>query len=194
MSETNVTTRPAAPHSGAPAPKLYGVMADFIRPEEVVEAARRCYAEGYRNMDAYSPFPVDGLAEAIGFTRNRMPLVVLIGGLCGGLFAYWMQWYTAAVEYPIIVAGRQYHSWPAFIPITFELTILGAATAAVLGMLGLNGLPRPHHPVFNVDRFALASRSRFFLCIQAIDPKFDRDRVREFLAGLNPREINDVVS
>jgi hypothetical protein len=194
MSETQVTTTPATPHGEPAGPKLYGVMADFIRPEEVVAAARAAYAAGYRNMDAYSPFPVDGLAEAIGFTRNRMPLVVLIGGICGGLFAYWMQWYTAVVDYPINVAGRPYHSWPAFIPITFELTVLGAAAAAVLGMLGLNGLPRPHHPVFNVPRFALASRSRFFLCIQAIDPQFDHRRVREFLAGLNPREINDVAS
>lgn len=190
MSQTHTApTHHAEPPAG---PKLYGVLADFIRPEEVVAAAQRCYEAGYRNMDAYSPFPVEGLAEAIGFRRNRMPLVVLIGGICGGLFAYWMQWYTATVEYPIIVAGRPYHSWPAFIPITFELTVLGAAAAAVLGMLGLNGLPRPHHPVFNVPRFALASRSRFFLCIQAIDPQFDHQRVRELLASLNPREINDV--
>jgi hypothetical protein len=189
MSTTVVTTHDVGP---PPAPKLYGVLAEFDSTDHIIEAAQAAYAAGYRNMDAYSPFPVDGLAEAIGFRRNRIPLVVLLGGISGGLLAYFMQWYTAIIDYPINVAGRPFHSWPAFIPITFELTILGAATAAVLGMLGLNGLPRPHHPVFNVPDFALASRSRFFLCIQAIDPKFDREAVREFLAGLNPRGIHDV--
>ena len=175
-----------------PAPKLYGVLAEFDTPAHVVEAAAAAYAAGYRNMDAYSPFPVEGLAEAIGFRRNQMPLVVLVGGICGGLLAFFMQWYTAVIDYPIDVAGRPYNSWPAFIPSTFELTILGGALAAVLGMLGLNGLPRPHHPVFNEPSFLLASRDRFFLCIQAIDPKFDREAVHAFLASQNPRGIHDV--
>lgn len=191
MSATVVTTTDVTPPV-PPGGKPYGILAEFDTPEHVVEAAQAAYAAGYRNMDAYSPFPVEGLAEAIGFRRNRMPLVVLLGGIAGGLTAYFMQWYTAVVDYPIIVAGRPYHSWPAFVPITFELTVLGAALAAVFGMLGLNGLPRPHHPVFNVPGFALASRNRFFLCIQAIDPKFDRDAVRTFLAGQNPREVHDV--
>jgi hypothetical protein len=173
-------------------PAVYGILAEFLKPEDVVEAARRAYAEGYRNMDAYSPFPVDGLAEAIGFRHNHIPLIVLIGGLTGGISAYFMQWFSAVVHYPIDVGGRPYHSWPSFIPITFELTILGAATAAVLGMLAMNGLPRPHHPVFNAPRFALASRSRFFLCIQSIDPKFDRGATRSFLESLRPRDIQEV--
>lgn len=189
---SNTTTTPRAEPTGEAPAKLYGVLAEFDRTDQIVAAARAAYAAGYRNLDAYSPFPVNGLAEAIGFRRNRMPLVVLIGGACGGLLAFFMQWYTAVVDYPIIIAGRPYNSWPAFVPITFELTILGAATAAVLGMLGLNGLPRPHHPVFNEPRFALASRSRFFLCIQAIDPKFDREAVHRFLAEQHPRGIHDV--
>jgi hypothetical protein len=173
-------------------PHLYGLMAEFLKPEAVVAAARQAHLEGYRNMDAYSPMPVDGLAEAIGFQYNRMALIVLIGGLMGAAGAYFMQWFSAVVHYPIEVGGRPYHSWPAFIPITFELTILGAATAAVFGMLALNGLPRPHHPVFNAPNFAMASRSRFFLCIQANDPKFDRVRTREFLLSLDPKEVVEV--
>lgn len=171
------------------APKVYGILAEFLRPEDVVAAAERAYAAGYRNLDAYSPLPVDGLAEALGFKRNGIAPVVLVGGILGGLFAYWMQWYTATIDYPIMVAGKPYHSWPSFIPITFELTILGASFAAVLGMLWLNGLPRPHHPVFNAPEFALASRSRFFLSFQAIDPKFDLTTTREFVEGLNPKSI-----
>lgn len=172
--------------------EVYGIIAEFLSPEAVVHAAERAHEFGYRHMDAYSPLPVEGLAEAIGFRKNRMATVVLIGGIVGGLAGYFMQWFSAVVHYPINVGGRPFHSWPSFIPITFEMTILCAALAAVLGMLGLNGLPRPHHPVFNVPSFALASRSRFFLCIQAKDPLFDRKATREFLETLAPREVNDV--
>jgi hypothetical protein len=178
----------------AAAPPVYGLMAEYTSPDDVLAAARRAYAEGYRRMDAYTPFPVEGLAEAIGFTRNRMPLIVLIGGLLGGLGAYFMMWYSATIHYPINVGGRPFHSWPAFIPITFELTILGASFAAVLGMLGLNGLPMPHHPVFNVPGFALASRNRFFLCIQSDDPKFDLNATRQFLEGLGPNKVSLVAT
>jgi hypothetical protein len=180
-----MTAHPGTPH-------VYGLLAEFLRPEAVVEAARRAYERGYRNMDAYSPFPVEGLAEAIGFRRNRIPLIVLIGGLVGGLGGYFMQWFSATIHYPYLVGGRPYHSWPAFLPITFELTVLCAAFAAVFGMLGLNGLPRPHHPVFYVPGFALASRSRFFLCIQAIDPLFDLEETRRFLEGLGSKEVSYV--
>jgi hypothetical protein len=173
-------------------PEVYGIIAEFLSPEAVVHAAGRAHEFGYRHMDAYSPLPVEGLAEAIGFHKNRMAPVVLFGGLIGGVAGYLMQWYSAVVHYPINVGGRPFHSWPSFIPITFEMTILCAAFAAVFGMLGLNGLPRPHHPVFNVPSFALASRSRFFLCIQAKDPLFDRKATREFLETLQPREVNDV--
>jgi hypothetical protein len=167
-------------------------MAEFLQPEAVVAAAQQAHLEGYRNMDAYSPMPVEGLAEAIGFRTNRIALIVLIGGVMGGLGAYFMQWFSAVVHYPIDVGGRPYHSWPMFIPITFELTILGASIAAVFGMLALNGLPRPHHPVFNAPNFAMASRSRFFLCIQANDPKFDREQTRAFLMSLGSKDVVEV--
>jgi hypothetical protein len=172
--------------------EIYGIIAEFLSPEAVVHAAERAHEYGYRHMDAYSPLPVDGLAEAIGFRKNRIATVVFCGGLLGGFTGYFMQWYSAVVSYPIDVGGRPLHSWPSFIPITFEMTILFAALAAIFGMLGLNGLPRPHHPVFNVPGFALASRSRFFLCIQAKDPLFDRKATREFLETLQPREVSDV--
>jgi hypothetical protein len=143
-------------------------------------------------MDAYSPFPIDGLAEVIGFKRTQLPLIVLIGGLLGGIGGFYLQYWISAIDYPMIIGGKPYNSWPAFIPVTFETTILGAALAAVLGMLGLNGLPMPYHPVFNVERFALASRDRFFLCIEAADPKFELDTTVEFLRSLNPSSIHEV--
>ena len=173
-------------------PDLYGVMAEFIDAERLLEAAHRTYAQGYRRMDAYTPVPVEGLAEAIGFTRNRLPLVVLLGGLLGGVGAFFMQWYSSVIDYPLNIGGRPLNSWPAFIPITFEVTILVAALSAVLGMLGLNGLPKPYHPVFNVPSFEMASRSHFFLVVHGDDPKFDRAAVREFLEGLGPKDVFEV--
>jgi hypothetical protein len=143
-------------------------------------------------MDAYSPYPIEELHEAMGGQHTRLPLIVLIGGLCGCLGGYGLQLWVAAAAYPINVGGKPYHSWPAFIPITFECTILAAALSAVLGMLALNGLPMPYHPVFNVPRFALASRNRFFLCIEARDPKFDLEGTRRFLETMNPREVTTV--
>ena len=176
-----------------PAPVTpYGLLAEFATPDDLLLAARHAYEEGYRKLDAYSPLPVDGLAEAIGFTHNRMPLVVLIGGLTGAILGYSMQWYSATIDYPIDVGGRPFHSWPSFIPITFELTVLLAAFGAVFGMLALNGLPMPYHPVFNVPGFAMASRSRFFLCIEAADPLFDPEGTTRFLEGQNPRAISVV--
>lgn len=172
--------------------RIYGLMAEYTTPEDLVEAARRAYAEGYRKMDAYSPMPVDGLAEALGFTRNRLPLIVLIGGLAGAATAVGMMYYSAVINYPLNVGGRPLASWPAFVPITFELTILFASFAAVLGMLGLNGLPMPYHPVFNAPGFAMASRNRFFLCIEARDPKFDPGATRVFLEGLAPKSVVEV--
>lgn len=172
--------------------KLYGIMAEFDTSHQLLEATRRAYDEGYRRMDAYTPIPVEGLAEALGFHRNRLPWIVLLGGIVGGIAGYLMQYSMNAVDYPINVGGRPLHSWPAFIVITFEMTILGAAIAAVLGMLALNGLPTPYHPVFNVPSFALASRDRFFLCIEAVDPRFEPERTRRFLLDLSSREVTDV--
>jgi len=172
---------------------MYGLMAEFENPNDLVAAALHARREGYRKMDAYTPFPVEGLAEALGFHRNRLPLLVLTGGVIGCIAGYALQYYIAVIEYPLNVGGRPLHSWPAFIPVTFETTVLVAALTAVLGMLALNGLPMPYHPVFNAKRFALASRDRFFLCIEAVDPKFDREATRNFLETLNPREISDVL-
>ena len=171
---------------------LYGLMAEFEQPEELLAATRRAYAAGYRQMDAYSPFPVAELAEALGFHHTRLPLLVLIGGLLGCVGGFFLQYYAAVIDYPINIGGRPLNSWPSFIPITFELTILIAALFAVLGMLALNGLPMPYHPVFNVPRFELATHDHFFLCIEARDPLFDAQQTRQFLATLGAREVTDV--
>jgi hypothetical protein len=174
------------------AARIYGLLAEFEAPEDLVSAAERAYADGYRHMDAHTPFPVHGLAEAIGFHTNRVPLLVLIGGIVGAGVGFFSQYWASVIDYPINVGGRPLNSWPAFIPITFEVTILVAALTAVLGMLALNGLPQPYHPVFNAPRFALATRDRFFLCIEAADPRFDPVATRAFLEGLGAREVTDV--
>ena len=176
----------------AKAPTLYGLMAEFEDPTSLVAATQHAHREGYRSMDAYSPFPIEELHEALGSHHTRLPLIVLIGGLCGCLGGYGLQYWAAAIAYPVNVGGKPFHSWPAFIPITFECTILAAALSAVFGMLALNGLPMPYHPVFNVPRFALASRNRFFLCIEARDPKFELEGTRRFLETMNPREVTTV--
>src|SRR5580704_8978224 len=171
---------------------IYGLMAEFATPEQLLEAAHHTHEAGYRRIDAFAPFPIEGLAHAIGFHRTRLPLVVLLAGMCGAAAGFSMQYYAAAVSYPINVGGRPLNSWPAFIPVTFEMTILCAAAAAVFGMLAMNGLPTPYHPVFNVPRFALASRDRFFLCIKAGDPLFDRQKTRQFLETLTAREVSEI--
>jgi hypothetical protein len=171
---------------------IYGLMAEFATPEVLVAAARRAYGEGYRRMDAYTPFPVEGLAEAIGFRRNLLPLIVLIGGILGAIGGFSLQYWVHVIDYPLNIGGRPLNSWPAFIPVTFEVTILVAALSAVLGMLALNGLPMPYHPVFNVERFELASRNRFFLCIESTDAKFDRDGTRRFMEALEAQGVYEV--
>ncbi len=171
---------------------IYGVMAEFDSPTGLVNAAREARAKGYRKLDAYSPFPIEELSEALHLHKNRLPLIVLVGGILGGLTGYLMQYYVTVLYFPINIGGRPLHSWPAYIIITFELTILFAAIAAVLGLLALCGLPMPYHPVFNIPRFALASRTRFFLCIEATDPMFDRKATSDFLETLEPREVSEV--
>jgi hypothetical protein len=174
------------------APRLYGLMAEFDDATALVAAAERTHAAGYKRVDAYSPFPIEALHHALGSPPSRLPLIVLIGGIAGCIGGFFLQYWAAAIAYPLNVGGRPLNSWPAFIPVTFECTILAAALSAVLGMLALNGLPMPYHPVFNVDRFALASRSRFFLCIESHDRQFDVDRTRQFLESLGPREVSAV--
>jgi len=173
-------------------PPLYGLIGEFENPGELIEAARRTREEGYRKMDAYSPYPIHELTEALALPRTKLPLLVFVGGALGCGTALLMQWFASAVHYPLNVGGRPLASWPAFIPVTFELTVLFAAGAAVLGMLGLNGLPMPYHPVFNAPRFALASRDRFFLCIEAKDPMFELEKTSRFLATLGARVVSEV--
>ena len=171
---------------------IYGLMAEFDSAQALLDAARKTHQAGYKKIDAYSPFPIEGLAEEIGFHHDEVPLVVLIGGLVGGASGYLMQWWMSAVDYPLNIGGKPPHSWPAFIVITFEMTILFAGVSAVLGMLALNGLPMPYHPVFNVPRFALSTRNRFFLCIEATDPLFDVEQTRRFLERFVPRQVSEV--
>jgi hypothetical protein len=174
-------------------PQLYGLMAEFDNPTLLVEAARRTQAEGYRSYDSFSPFPIHELFDAMECEDRRVPLFVLIGGIVGGLSGFGLQSWVSAVAYPVNVAGRPHISWPMFIPVTFELTILFAAITAVLSWIVLSGLPLPYHPTFNVARFAShASQNGFFLAIESRDPKFDRGRTFEFLKGLGAKEINEV--
>jgi len=173
-------------------PPIYGVMAEFNNPTSLVNAAREARALGYRKMDAYSPFPIEALTEVLHLPKSKLPLIVLIGGILGGLTGYLLQYYVTVIYFPINIAGRPLHSWPMYIVITFELTILFAALSAVFGLLAVCGLPMPYHPVFNVPRFASASRSRFFLCIEATDPMFDRKGTEAFLDSLDAREVAEV--
>jgi hypothetical protein len=170
-------------------PKIFGFVAEFEQPDQLLAAARNASTQGYRNMEAYTPFPIDGLSEAVGFSHNRVAPIVLVGGILGGLTGFFMQWFSAVIHYPIDVGGRPLNSWPSFIPITFEMTVLCAALSAVVGMLGLNGLPRLNHPIFNVPGFGQASQDRFFLCIEATDPLFDPEKVARFLEDQRPRSI-----
>jgi hypothetical protein len=167
-------------------------MAEFDNPTALVNAARAARERGYRKLDAYSPFPIEALSEALHLHKNKLPLIVLIGGITGAILGYMLQYYVTVVYFPINIAGRPLHSWPAYIVITFEVTILIAALSCVFGLLALCGLPMPYHPTFNVPRFALASRNRFFLCIESTDPLFDRDDTVSFLETLEPREVSEV--
>ena len=171
---------------------LYGIMAEFDDPESLLDAAQLARSEGYREMDAYTPMPVEGLAEAIGFRSSWVQRLVLLGGLCGAAGGFLLCWWITVIAYPHNVAGRPLNSWPAYIPITFETMVLIACITAVVGMLSLNGLPQPYHPVFNVEQFERASLDRFFLCIEASDPRFDPVATRTFLERLKPREVMDV--
>jgi hypothetical protein len=169
-----------------PTTAIHGLMVEFLTAQEVLQATRRSREAGYRDMDAYTPYPVEGLAVELGMRKTRLPFLVLMGGLVGLCVGFFMQYYSMAVRFPFNVGGRPANSWPAFLPIAFEVLILVAAISAFLGMMFLNGLPRPHHPVFNVPQFARSSQDRFFLCIEATDPHFDRQATAQFLATLYP--------
>ena len=170
-------------------PTYYGLMAEFDSAQALYDAARRTGQAGYTMTDAYSPFPIHGLAEALGMKDRRISFFVLAGGIAGALAGYALQYWTQVMAYPMNVGGRPYHAWVNFIPPAFETTILFAAFTAGITMVALNGLPQPYHPVFNVERFSRASQDGFFLTIEATDPKFDERATLEFLVGLNPREV-----
>lgn len=171
---------------------LHGIMAEFNTPTEVVDAARRVRDAGYTKTDAFSPFPLHEIDEALGIKRSILPYLIFTGGIIGLLSGLGLTYFIHVVEWPIIVGGRPAFSLPAFIPPMFELTILFSAFVAVFGMLFLNGLPSPYHPVFNVPRFALATREKFFLIIESIDPQYDYDATRSFMEGLGGQEVFDV--
>jgi hypothetical protein len=175
-------------------PKIFGLMAEFDDVNDVITAAHRVYSAGYRKIDAYSPFPVEELSEAIGFHKNGVALICLVGGLLGCTGAYVLQWWINTISYPINIGGRPFHSWPSFIIVTFEMTILFSGLSAVFGMLALNGLPMPYHPVFNVPRFEFASKDRFFIVVFSSDKNYDAVRTRQFLEGLNPISVAEVPS
>jgi hypothetical protein len=176
-------------HATKAAPPFYGLMAEFDTAQALLDAARKVEQAGYTRTDAYSPFPIHGLAEALGFRERAVAPIVLMGGITGALAGYGLQYWTSVVNWPMNVGGRPYHSWVSFIPVTFEVTILIAAFSAVFGMIALNGLPQPYHPVFNVERFSRASQDGFFLAIESADPKFDPNATRQFLASLHAREV-----
>ena len=171
---------------------LHGLMAEYENATALVDAATKARLAGYRKMDAYSPIPIHEMDEALGLKRTRLPLLVLIGGILGGIGGFSLESWASAIAYPMNVGGRPLISWPQFIPVTFETTVLGAALTAFIGMWALNKLPQPYHPVFNVPEFARASTDRFFLCIESADPLFDRERTTRFLKDFHPLGVNDV--
>jgi hypothetical protein len=173
-------------------PALWGLLAEFETPTGLVRATEQARLAGYRQMDAYSPIPIEELSEALGLERTRLPKIVLLGGILGGMGGFGLEWWASTIAYPFNIGGRPLNSWPQFIPVTFETTVLGAALTAFIGMWALNKLPQPYHPVFNVPEFARASTDRFFLCIEATDPRFDLEATASFLKGLHPVGVTEV--
>lgn len=173
-------------------PKVHGLIAEFDEAEDLLEAAKKAYAAGYRELDAYSPFPIHGLSEAIGFKKTYVSLITLLGGLTGACTGFGMQYIAMVLHYPYIASGKPLNSWPSFMPITFELTILFGAFAALGSMLLLNGLPQPHHPIFNAKRFERASNDGFFLCVECKDAQYDLAGTKSFLESLGPVEVSEV--
>ena len=173
-------------------PELYGLLAEFHAPEEIVKAAEAVHAAGYRKVDAYTPYPMEEVLDALHLHETHVPKLALAGGLAGLAAGWGLEYWSSVIAYPMNIGGRPLNSWPAFIVPAFETTVLGAAFATVIGMLLLNGFPQPYHPVFNVKTFATASRDRFFLCIESRDPLFDVHQTRELLRGLGASEVSEV--
>ena len=179
-------------HTEKTQPPYFGLMAEFKEEEDFVQATRKARDEGYLKMDAYSPYPIEEIIDILHLHHNKLPLIVLIGGMMGGLGCYFMEYFASVIHYPLNIGGRPLHSWPSFIPPAYEITILCAAIGAVVGMLALNGLPMPYHPVFNVPEFEKASNDGFFLCVESHDPKFDLEKTHQFLESLNPVKVSRV--
>jgi hypothetical protein len=173
-------------------PALHGLLAEFRTPQELVRAARGVHQAGYTKVDAYTPYPMEEVIEALDLHHSHVPKIVLAGGLVGLLAGWGLQYWASVIAYPMNIGGRPFNSWPAFVVPSFETTVLLAALGAVAGMLALNGFPQPYHPVFNVESFALASRDRFFLCVEAGDPRFDLQATRALLEGLGAAEVSEV--
>jgi len=171
---------------------LYGLVAEFAEADELLAAAEKVFGEGYRKIDAYSPFPIHGLSDAIGFKDNRVPWTVFICGLIGAATGVALQYFVSVMEYPLNIGGRPLFSWPSFVPVTFECTILLSAFGAVFGMILMNGLPKPYHSIFNAPGFERATQDRFFLCIESEDPLFDRTETEKFLLTLHPARVSEV--
>jgi hypothetical protein len=171
---------------------LYGVIAEFEHAEDVVKAAHRTYEAGYRRIDAYTPFPVEGLSEALGHRDHHVPWIMFIGGVIGCIGGFGFLSWALGWDYPLNIGGRPIFSWPMYLPITFEITVLLSALSGIVAMFWLNGLPKPYHPVFDAPNFDLATSSRFFLCIEADDPQFDRARAREFMQTLGAAQVSEV--
>lgn len=171
---------------------IYGLLAEFETAEALVAAAEGARSAGYRKLDAYSPFPVEGLAEALHFHERKLPVLALVGGLVGCAAGFGLQYYVSVIAYPVNIGGRPLASWPSFVPVAFELTILIAALCAVFGMLLMNGLPMPYHPLFNNSKFSMASSHAFFLCIEAADKQFSREDTARFLLELQAKGVDEV--
>ena len=176
---------------GATEVGTYAMVAEFDTPERLMDAAENARLAGYKKMDAYSPFPIHGLSDAIGFKSVAVPYIVFIGGICGTFAGYTLEWYTSVIDYPLNVGGKPFNSIPAFIPVAYEATILFAAISAVFGMFALNKLPQPYHSIFNTPGFERASQDRFFLAIESVDPRYDAEATRSFLMDQKPLTVNE---
>ncbi len=179
-------------HTEKPLPPYFGLMAEFETEESFVQAARKVREEGYRKLDAYSPYPIEEILDILHLHHNALPAIVLTGGILGGLGGFGMQWFASVIHYPWNIGGRPFFSWPSFLPVAYETTILCAAFGAVIGLIALNGFPMPYHPVFNVPSFERASNDRFFICIESADPKFSLESTQKFLEGLKPVSVSKV--
>ena len=173
-------------------PGPFGVVGEFDSPDKLLAAANKALDGGYSSMDAFSPFPIHGLADAIGFQEGRVRWIIFVAGAAGAIGGMGLQWWVATQAYPLNVGGRPLFSWPSFIPPAFETTILFAAFGAVLGMIGLNRLPQPHHPVFDAPNFERASQDRFFLLVEAKDPMYDASAIKKLMEGADALQVTEI--